>query len=265
MRKFFLMGVCLPLIIRLNAQLPQGRVIYERTVQMEIRVNDDDQISSRLPQTQTDKYELSFGNNRSLWKRSDEEMNTQEELGGDGVQIRMVTPGQNDVTYCDFSLSKKVDQRNIFDKNFLVEDSIHKLNWKLTGETSTILGHVCQKAIAQTFGKRMEMNIDNGKMERKEISDTTQVVAWFTSDIPAPAGPEYPGQLPGLILRLDMNNGRMTYVAIDISSKVDLASIKQPTKGKKLTPDQLVEERNKMMDEMQKNNEGSGNRIIIRN
>ena len=57
----------------------------------------------------------------------------------------------------------------------------------------------------------------------------------------------------------------MVYKAIEISTKADLASIKEPLKGKKVTPAEFNEERNKMMDEMQKNNQGGGNRIIIRN
>jgi len=83
--------------------------------------------------------------------------------------------------------------------------------------------------------------------------------------MPVSAGPEVQGQLPGLILALDMNNGRMVYKAVEISAKADLASIKEPVKGKKVTPAEFNEERNKMMDEMQKNNQGGGNRIIIRN
>jgi Protein of unknown function (Porph_ging). len=39
------------------------------------------------------------------------------------------------------------------------------------------------------------MTMDNGKMERKEIDDTTSMVAWFTTEIPVPAGPEVQGQL----------------------------------------------------------------------
>jgi GLPGLI family protein len=111
----------------------------------------------------------------------------------------------------------------------------------------------------------MQMTMDNGKMERKEITDTSMIVAWFTTDMPVPAGPEVQGQLPGLILALDINNGRMVYKALEISAKADVASIKEPTKGKKVTPAEFSEERNKMMDEMQKNNQGGGNRIIIRN
>jgi GLPGLI family protein len=100
------------------------------------------------------------------------------------------------------------------------------------------------------------MSMDNGKMERKEIDDTTTLVAWFTTDIPVPAGPEVHGQLPGLILELEANNGRTVYTAIEISAKPDLSAIKEPTKGKKVTPAEFTEKRNSMMAEMQKNNQG---------
>jgi len=152
----------------------------------------------------------------------------------------------------------------MMERKFIVTDSIHKLDWKLSGETQTLLGHVCQKATTQRVGKRNQMTMDNGKMERKEIADTSNIVAWFTTDIPVPAGPEVQGQLPGLILALDVNNGRMVYNAIELSAKADVASIKEPVKGKKVTPDEYVKETAKMMDEMQKNNKGFGERRVIR-
>ena len=112
----------------------------------------------------------------------------------------------------------------------------------------------------------MQMTMDNGKMERKEINDTANIVAWFTTDIPVSTGPEVQGQLPGLILALDMSEGRTVYKALEISPKADIASIKEPTKGKKVTPAEFVKERDNIMLEMQKNNQGSGgNRVIIRN
>jgi GLPGLI family protein len=265
MRKTLLAWSSLLLVTSLWAQQKEGTVVYERTMQMQLRINDDHAIEQMLPKTRTDKFELSFGKNQSLWKHVDEEENN-DEFGGGGMQIKMVGPGQNDILFCDFNNARRVEQRELFDKKFVVEDSIRKLNWKLTSESRTLLGHPCLKAIAQRITPRMQMTIDNGKMERKEVVDTNNIVAWFASDIPVSAGPEVQGQLPGLILALDINDGRMVYKALEISSEVDLAAIKEPTKGKKVTPAQFNDERNKMMDEMQKNNQGNGsNRIIIRN
>src|SRR5689334_11947061 len=187
MRKLLLVSVAILSINILTAQQKEGKVIYERTIQMEIRINDNDQVSQMLPKMRTDKFELTFGNNQSIWKRVDEEEDN-DEFGGNGMQIKMVGPGQNDIVFYDFTNERKVEQREMFDKKFIVADSIRKLNWKLSGETQTILGHICQKATAQNIGKRMQMNMDNGKMERKEVTDTSMIIAWFTADIPVPAG-----------------------------------------------------------------------------
>ncbi|HEU5365755.1 MAG TPA: GLPGLI family protein [Hanamia sp.] len=261
MKKIVLISSALMITTLLNAQQKEGKVLYERTIQMHIEVNDNDQLSQMLPKTRTDKFELTFGNNQSLWKHIDDEDNTDELTGGGGMQIKIMTPGQNDVTFCDFNLGKEIEQREVFDKKYIVTDTLQKLNWKLTGETQTIMNHVCQKAIAQKTGKRTEMNIDNGVMSKKEVEDTSNIVAWFTSDIPVSAGPEFPGQLPGLILALEMNKGQVVYKAIEISPSVDLARIKKPTKGKQVTPDEFKKEQQKLMEEMQKNNGGRG-RIV---
>jgi GLPGLI family protein len=110
------------------------------------------------------------------------------------------------------------------------------------------------------------MTMDNGKMERKEISDTSNIVAWFTTDIPVSSGPaDYQGQLPGLILEVDVNNGRIVFKALEIKAKADMAAIKEPKGQKKLTPSEFNKEREKMLDEMSRNNTGSGRTIRITN
>ena len=123
----------------------------------------------------------------------------------------------------------------------------------------------CMKATATNISTRMMMNMDNGKVERKEVQDTATIIAWFTSSIPVSAGPaEYQGQLPGLILEMDVNNGRQTYIATGISEKADLTLIKEPTGKKHYTPDEFKKEREKMMKEMEQNNQG-GHRVIRMN
>jgi GLPGLI family protein len=72
--------------------------------------------------------------------------------------------------------------------------------------------------------------------------------------------------LPGTILEIDINNGRNTFKAIEISPKVDVAKIKEPSKGKKVTAEEFAKEREKLMQEMMQNGGGPGGmRINIRN
>jgi GLPGLI family protein len=261
MKKILFAVMIIVMALTTAAQQKQGKVTYTRTMQMQISIDDNDHMGQMLPNTRTDNFELMFGNNKSIWKHIDEEDNN-DDVNGNGMQIRMIAPGQNDVVFYDFANAKKIEQREMMERKFIVTDSIQKLDWKVSGETQTILGHVCEKATTQRAGKRTQMTMDNGKMERKEIADTSTIVAWFTKDIPVPAGPEVQGQLPGLILALDINNGRGVYKAIELSDKADVAGIKEPTKGKKVTPDEYKKETAKMMDEMQRNNQGGGNRVI---
>jgi GLPGLI family protein len=266
MKKIILM-ICaaLPLTI-LNAQQKEGKVTYERTMQMQMRMAGMNEEMERLiPKTRTDKFELTFGNNQSLWKQAEQDDDGTLNTGDGGVQIRMVVAGNDDVLYNNFETSKKVELRELFDKKFIIDDSIRSMKWKLSDETKTILNHICKKATAVNYSKRTTMNVDNGKMERKEIDDTSNITAWFATDIPVSAGPaEFQGQLPGLILELDVNNGRQIFKATDISTKADLSVIKEPQGKKRYTPEEFKKERDKMMDEMQKNNPG-GNRVIRMN
>lgn len=249
----------------LSAQQNQGKVTYNRTVKLQMSfAGMPGGMEQHLPSSRTDKYELVFGNNQSLWKQGEQEPEEEQSFGDGGMQIRMVVAGSNDVLYSNFDNSRRVEKREMFDKTFIVDDTITKLKWKMTGESKTILNHNCMKAEAVRISKRMTMNMDNGKMERKEIDDTAKIVAWFAMDIPVSAGPsEFQGQLPGLILELDVRNGDQVYLATSIAETTDLAVIKEPTGKKKYTQEEFKIERDKMLEEMNKNN-GGGNRRVIR-
>ncbi|HSU28629.1 MAG TPA: GLPGLI family protein [Chitinophagaceae bacterium] len=247
------------------AQQKEGTIVYERTTQVQMRIMGmNEEMERAIPKTRTDKFELVFGNGQSLWHQAEQEAQDDNSSGG-GVQIHMMVAGSDNVLYNNFENGKRTELRELFDKKFIIDDSIRSLKWKMGEETKTILNHLCRKATATTISQRTTMNMDNGKMERKEVSDTSVIIAWFTSEIPVPAGPaEYQGQLPGLILEMDIGDGRQLYKALAISEKADLASIKEPTGKKHYTPEEYRKETAKMMEEMQKNNSG-GQRVFRMN
>jgi len=253
------------LVITAFGQKKEGKVTYERTVQMQFQVVDDNPaLQNMLPKSRTDRFELLFGNNQSLWKQLEDDVQDEMAGGGGGFQFRMISAGADDISYYNFDASQRIDQRELATKKYLVEDSIRRLNWKLTDDTKQILGFNCRKAIAQRVGSRTMMTMENGKMERKETADTSNIVAWFSTDFAVTAGPsEYQGQLPGLVLEVDINNGRQIIKATEVSSKVDVASIKAPKGGKKVTSAEFNKERDKMFEEMQKNGGGPGRTIRI--
>ncbi|HEY0732245.1 MAG TPA: GLPGLI family protein, partial [Chitinophagaceae bacterium] len=166
-----------------NAQMKEGKVVYERTIQMN-RIQDPE-IAARVPRERKENFELMFGNNQSLWQVIPNADGTDNNtISGPGFMMRMA--GSNDITYINFEKGQRVDQREMFDREFLVEDSITKLNWKLTGETNTILNYPVQKAVAERVGSRMVMSMENGEMKRQQVADTSYIIAWFSSNIPVP-------------------------------------------------------------------------------
>jgi GLPGLI family protein len=266
MKKTFLFITAILFLSVCMAQQKEGKVIYSRTTQMQVSfAGMSEEMQRMIPKSRTDKFELSFGNNQSLWKQAEQENNDDNEASSGGMQIRMVAAGSDDVMFCNFDADKRVELRMMMDKKFIVEDSIRPLKWKMGEETKTILNHLCRKATSTQYNKRTSMTMNNGTMERKEVEDTSNIVAWFTTDIPVSAGPgEYQGQLPGLILAMDVHDGRQVFVALEVSEKADLASIKEPSGKKHYTPEEFKKETSKMMEDMQKNNQG-GNRVFRMN
>ncbi|MBL0069307.1 MAG: GLPGLI family protein [Chitinophagaceae bacterium] len=270
MKKYLLAaGSLLLATFSVVAQQQQGVVTYDRISKVQFSFQGmPGGMEQQMPSTRTDKFELTFGNNQSLWKAAEQENDETNDIrGGEdgGVHVRMVVAGSNDVLFTNFETGKKVEKREMFEKTFIIDDTINKLKWKMTGESKTILGLPCIKATTTKIVTRMMMNMDNGKTERKEFQDTSVVVAWFTTSIPVSAGPaEYQGQLPGLILEMDIKDGTQIFKATGIAEKADLAVIKEPTGKKHLSPEEFKKEREKMMKEMEQNNQG-GQRIIRMN
>lgn len=267
MKKILIAG-CFFLIATMTiAQQKEGKVTYDRTLQININFPGmSEEMQQQIPKSRTDHFELHFANNQSVWKQevTNEDDNFIGDPGeGGGMQIRFSSAGSNDILFNDFDKKRRVESREMMDKKFLIDDSIRPLKWKMTGETKTILGHNCMKATATQVSQRSQMTMNDGKMERKEVSDTIQVVAWFATDIPVAAGPaEFQGQLPGLILDLETGGGRLVYKATKITEKADVAIIKEPTGKKRYTQAEFRTEREKMLKEMESN--GGGGRRIIR-
>jgi GLPGLI family protein len=244
-------------------QMKEGKVLYERTIQIQFRGNVPPEMANMAPEKK-DRFELSFANNQSLWEsvpEMDESPADTREEGGNRMVMRF--GGSDDLSYHNFTTGKRVDERELNSKNYLVEDSIQKLNWTLTGESKTILGHLVQKASGERYGMRSVMTMENGEMKRQMLPDTTVVNAWVAMDIPVSAGPEFQGQLPGLILELDMNNGRIVYKALEISSKLNVSTIKEPQGGKHITAAEFNKQRDKEFEEMRRNMPTGGRIQII--
>ena len=73
-------------LVKLQAQQKEGKVIYQRTVQMQIRIADNAGPEREMPRTRTDKFEMDFANGQMIIRQMDDEM-PEENPGGGGMMI----------------------------------------------------------------------------------------------------------------------------------------------------------------------------------
>jgi len=266
---FFTLGAQAQIEGKLSSptSIKEGKVIYQRTMSMNNMrfgpaggANLPPELQAQLdkmPKTRTDDFELLFTSQHSLYQylpNAVDEGGGTTSVSGGGVNIQMRMPGINDVTYIDFAKQIRLDQRDIMEKNFVVSDTLTRLQWKMSEETKPILNFIARKATGTTIVQRPRVTMENGEMKREMINDTIKVVGWYTTDVPVPAGPNFAGQLPGLILELDVNDGQSVTKAIEFSLKMAANKIKEPNDGKKITAAEFIKERDKVMEEMRKNN-----------
>lgn len=196
-----------------------------------------EQMMKNAPKSFTTFKELSFNSDMAYYKlapkqeKLDAERAAQANMeGGRGMGFRRMMMGGASINYWDLKKGKYVDQKEFFEKQFLIKDEIPKLQWKIMGEAKQIAGFVCQKAVTKI--------------------DTNVVTGWFCPTIPISAGPSGIGQLPGLILELQLDP-RTLITADSISlAAIDPTKFEQPKGGKvvsKAEYDQIAKEK---MEEM---------------
>ena len=197
-----------------NAQIKEGKIVYEQKIDVHRRMQDE-QMKAMVPQFRTSKFELNFADNQSMYKMQEEEPDITATTGNGGIVMRF--GGANTEYYKNFATQKQVEKRELGDKDYIIEDSLRHINWKLGDETKTILGYHCKKA--------------SGKTERG-----SDVEAWYTEEIPVSSGPETFNGLPGMILQVDINKEEFVITAVSIEKSADKKELKAPSKGKKITP-----------------------------
>lgn len=97
---------------------------------------------------------------------------------------------------------------------FQLTENIPPQAWKMSGDTSTVLNYLCQKAAATFRGRTY--------------------VAWFTLDIPINDGPWKFYGLPGLILKVQDLENKFCFLAIGLQ-KAGGESITMPTDRKRVS------------------------------
>ena len=74
MKRIVSTGIALLAIIVADAQQKEGKVTYERTVQMQVSfAGMNEEMQRMIPRSRTDRFELTFANNQTLYKAVEQE------------------------------------------------------------------------------------------------------------------------------------------------------------------------------------------------
>ncbi len=136
-------------------------------------------------------------------------------------------------TWIGYDKGTIVETRDFMGRTFLIEGERPEHQWRMTGEQAEHLGRMVMKATAEV--------------------DSAAVEAWFAPDIPVPGGPVGYGGLPGLILVLSVDGGRVQYFASEIAlGEVDGGLIRVPKRGDRVTREEYEKIVNEKLEELER-------------
>ncbi len=216
--KLFALGLISLSVMKAHSQntilLSEGRIEFERKVNLYAQIDDDEDESWRdfqkkmTPQFKLDYFDLLFYKEKTLYRPGRE--------NPDNNRI-WHQPAEDNIVFTDLDKSRATSQKGLFGETFLVSDSTRKIKWKLTNETKNIAGFECRRV--------------NGL-----IMDSVYVVAFYTDEILTPGGPESFSGLPGMILGVAIPHEHITWFATKVYSEaISPTALVAPAKGKKLT------------------------------
>lgn len=164
-------------------------------------------MKDKMPAFKTVYYQFSFSGQQSIYKFDHwQDKNAIPEFmrGGD----------ESNSWYFDHGKGLFNMKKNVFGGEFYVQDSIQKIEWKLSNENRIIAGFNCRKAVGK-------------------IMDSVYVFAFYTDEIMIPGGPCSINGLPGLILGMTIPRMYTSWIATKVSvNGVDETAIK-PVQQKK--------------------------------
>lgn len=267
-----------------QAQDFQGMAVYESktsTAEFQARMGENRDISPEMKKRMEEgmkamfekTFILNFDKSASIYKEEEKLESPGGPQGGFSMRMASSMMGGGGTYYKDVKTKMYTVDKDFMGKEFLVKDSLPKLNWKMESETKKIGEYTCYKATAVVPASKSdfrnfrpkrrdeEKKDDKAKTDKKdetqkktnfmdevEMPKDVTVTAWYTPDIPVNQGPESYWGLPGLIL--EINDGK----TVVLCSKVvlnpkDKVAIKPATKGDKVTQKQYDEIVVKKMEE----------------
>jgi GLPGLI family protein len=133
--------------------------------------------------------------------------------------------GEENLVHNDFVTGLTTASKQVFEKKFLVQDTMLQIEWRITDETRDIAGFECRKAVGKFY-------------------DSLYVIAFYTDQIAIPSGPALYNGLPGVILGLAFPRFYTTWFATKVELiEPKLTEVAMPAaKGKKINRKELMDQ-----------------------
>ena len=220
------------------------------------------QIQERLKNRLEKTYILTFNKEESVFKE-DEKIDAVS--GATDTWGKNFTPGEQ---YKNVKSKTLLQKQEFYGKQFLIKDDLLKIDWKTSTESKQIGKYMCFKATATIPTNELtwydfswdrlrasetakEIDSITGEPKKPEVK-MTEIVAWYSPQIPLSQGPlEYWG-LPGLILEVNADNTTILCSKI-IMNPGEKSKIEAPDKGKEVGKSEYQEIISGKMKEMRDN------------
>ena len=271
----------------------QGMAVYESktsTSDIKSRMSGNKDISPEMQKTIEERMKkmfektfiLNFDKSASIYKE-EEKLDAPGTQQGGGFRMMTSMMGGGGTYYKNVKEKSFTVDKEFMGKEFLVKDSLPKLNWKMESETRVIGGYNCFKATAvrpvsqsdfrnfrpkkdkdgdkkEDAAKKDEAKKDDKDkktnfMDEFDMPKEIIVTAWYTPEIPVNQGPESYWGLPGLILEVSDGKTVILCSKVVLNAKEKVA-IKAPTNGKVVTQKDYDETVVKKMEEMRQMYDG---------
>lgn len=213
-----------------NEFFPTVKIQYEKTTSVRALYRELEENSSwfqqwqeRYPVTVLNYYEFIGDTTQSLYKP------TKDVITDPRAWFRPV--GDKNIIYNDYRTGTTISQKPVFEETFLMQDSLPKIKWKITGDIRTIAGYDCRKAVGI-------------------LDDSIAIFAFYTDQLMVSGGPENISGLPGMILGMGIPRLHATWFATKVEVfDVNMKTVIPATKGKKVNRATMLQALSKVLKE----------------
>jgi GLPGLI family protein len=216
-----------------NAQpiITNGVIRFERKVNLHKQMEGwsetwSEAMKKNTPKYSISNYDLQFTNNASCYKKSEEQPLADPRLRNSW----MAEEDNKNVIYKNIETHKINAQKQVFEKLFLLQDSLPTYQWKITNEFKKIAEKNCRKATTI-------------------IMDSLYIIAYYTDDIICSSGPETFQGLPGMILGVVVPRLNTSYFATLVTPYTEPFIAAIPTKGTAIDYKTLRQKLDKSLDD----------------